>query len=231
MTKTDKRNERRGGFYWIEGKPYVSVTNVLKVIDKPALRYWFGKEVYYALAKDPSLGEKEALSAPYSKSKEAMDRGTTVHSIVEVWKQSKKHIETIPNKYKGYGQAFYSWIKDYKMEIQEHERTVFHPEFGYAGTLDMLAKNNGDTWVIDVKTGKDIYKESHLQISAYQAAIHYETKVEHPDELTRGGVLLLQEDGKYKFAEVEDCFDQFMSAKVLWEWINKDTLEKVGYEK
>lgn len=224
MTTKDKRKERRGGFYWVEDKPYVSVTNVLKILDKPALRYWFGKEVFLALAKDPSLGEKEALSAPYKTSSDAIERGTTVHSIVESWKQTKKHIKGIPIKYKGYAEAFYKWVDDYKMVIQEHEKTVVHKEFGYAGTLDMLANNNGDLWVIDVKTGKDIYKEAHLQISAYQSAINVEKLT-----ATRGGVLLLKEDGKYKFEEVEDCFKQFMAAKVLWEWVNKSTLERVGY--
>ena len=48
MTNGNNKNLRRGGFYWIDNKPYVSVTKVLEVLDKPALRYWFGKEVYYA---------------------------------------------------------------------------------------------------------------------------------------------------------------------------------------
>ncbi len=225
MANKDKRNIRRGGYYWIDDKPYISVTNILKVIDKPALRYWFGKEVFYAMAKDPTLSEKEALSAPYKTSSDAMERGTTVHSIVEAYKHSKKHIETVPEKFKGYADGFYNWIEDYKMEIQEHERTVIHKEFGYAGTLDMIALNNGDTWVIDVKTGKDIYDESHLQISAYITALEYENK----GEKYRGGVLLLQDSGKYKFAETQDFFKYFMCAKKLWEWQHRNALEKIGY--
>jgi hypothetical protein len=63
MSTTDMReSSRRGGFYWhTDGRPYISVTTVLSVIDKPALRYWFGKEVYRAMVVNPTLGEKEAL--------------------------------------------------------------------------------------------------------------------------------------------------------------------------
>ena len=67
----DQRNDRRGGFYWVDNKPYVSVTTALSVIDKPALRYWFGKQVYLAMTKDPTLNEKAALSAPYQMSDKA----------------------------------------------------------------------------------------------------------------------------------------------------------------
>ena len=117
--KLNKKDMRRGGFYWKSDpkKPYVSVTTTLSVIDKPALRYWFGKEVYYAMVQDPTLGEQEALSAPYKKSDTAKSRGTTVHSIVEAYKHTKEHIETSPEAYRGFAKAFYSWVKDNDIEI------------------------------------------------------------------------------------------------------------------
>lgn len=214
----DQRNERRGGFYWKDEKPYVSVTNVLKILDKPAIRYWFGREVYRAMVVDPTLGEQEALSAPYKVSDVAKNRGTTVHSIVEAYKATGTQIETIP-EYKGYAEAFYSWIKDYKMTILEHEKTVFDEDHKIAGTLDLLCKNNGDTWVIDVKTGKDIYDEAFLQVSAYMKM----------SGATRGGVLLLQDNGKYKFAECPDYFKYFLATKKIWEFVNRELCEKIGY--
>ena len=39
------KNDRRGGIYFLDGKPYVSVTKVLEIIDKPALKYWHGEEI------------------------------------------------------------------------------------------------------------------------------------------------------------------------------------------
>src|SRR3990167_4760092 len=107
----DKRSKKRGGFYWVDDKPYVTVTTALGIIDKGSgLMYWFGKEIYYALAKDPSLSEQAALSAPYVTRDKAAERGSIVHSMIEVWKESKKEITTAPEQYAGYANAFYSWI-------------------------------------------------------------------------------------------------------------------------
>lgn len=214
----DKRNERRGGFYWKGNVPYVSVTNVLKILDKPALRYWFGREVYRAMIVDPTLNEQEALSAPYKTTESAISRGTTVHSIVEAYKASGAQI-TPPKEFEGYASAFYKWINDYKMTITEHEKTLYDEENKLAGTMDIQAKNNGDTWVIDVKTGKDIYDEAFLQVSAYMKM----------SSSNRGGVLLLQENGNYKFAECPDYFEYFLATKKMWEFINRDLCKEVGY--
>jgi len=220
--KQNKKDERRGGFYWKGDESYVSVTTVLKILDKPALRYWFGKEVYYAMVKDPTLSEGEALSAPYKTSGKAQERGKTIHSLVEAYKKTGAVIDTVPEPLKGYANAFYAWTTDNKITDIENEKTVFNEEYLYAGTLDMLARVNGVSYLIDCKTGKDIYPESALQISAYQAAL--------PAPVEKIGVLLLKEDGKYKFEEAVPRFEIFLSVKKIWEWVNKDLIEKVGYK-
>ena len=219
--------DRRGGYYWVEGKPYISVTNILKAIDKPAIRYWFGKEVYLAMVKDPTLSEKEALSAPYQTSDKAKARGTTIHSIVEAYKKSGIQITPELEQFKGYAEAFHKWVKDNNMEITEHERTVISKTHGYAGTLDLLVKKNRETWICDVKTGKDIYQEAFLQLSAYKHALEEDSKI----KVDRMGVILLQDTGKYKFAEGEDYFEAFIATKTLWEFLNKEDLEKINYER
>src|SRR3990167_11200386 len=96
---TNKIDQRRGGLYFIDKRPYVSVTNILKILDKPALTYWYGREVYRAFAFDPTLDEKTALAAPYQKRDKAADRGSTVHSIIESYKHTKEHIKTIPDSF------------------------------------------------------------------------------------------------------------------------------------
>ena len=225
--KSSKTDMRRGGFYWKANtkKPYISVTNVLSIIDKPQLRYWFGKQVFYAMVQDPTLDEKTALSTPYQKSGEAKTRGTTVHSIVEHYKHTKEHLETIPEAYKGYATAFYNWIKDNDIEILEHERTIFSEKYQFAGTLDLLVKNrqSGKIFLIDVKTGKDIYPEAYLQLSAYKQGLEEEQQL--VDEIA---VVLLKEDGKYKFGQGEDNLLAFLAAKKLWEWKNPELMEMVA---
>jgi len=216
--------KRRGGFYWVDNKPYVSVTSVIGILDKPALRFWFGREVYRAFAADPSLDERQALSKPYELSESAKDRGSTVHSIVEAWRQSRVQVDNVPEPFRGYAQAFYSWVEDNHVVIVEHERTVVSKEHDYAGTLDLLIKLNGSKLplVADVKTGKDIYNEAWLQLSAYRNALAEQG-------IKTGGiaVILLQENGSYKFEhQKEDFLPQFLACKTIWEWQNKDTIEK-----
>jgi len=218
-------DKKRGNFYWINKAPFASVTQILKAIDKPALRYWFGKEVYYAMVKNPTLGEKEALSAPYKTSGKARERGKTIHSVVEAYKSSKTVIETIPEEFKGYVKAFYGWIEGEKIKIEEREKTVVSKKHNYAGTLDLLVLKDKSRWIIDVKTGKDIYPEAFLQLSAYKHALEEDTEI----KVDRIGVLLLQENGKHKFAEGEDNFEVFLAIKKLWEFLNKDICKKVGY--
>lgn len=227
----DKRGElRRGAFYWLDGQPFLSVTEILKVIDKPALRYWFGQEVYYAMLKDPSLKEAEALAAPYQTSKGAAARGITVHSIVEAYKASGVRMEGIPEEFQGFATAFYKWVDAMKPEIIEQERTVFDHVNRVAGTLDMYAKIGDKFFVIDIKTGKDIYAESEIQLSAYAHMLRAEGK---PVDSIAVCLLEIGDDkkptGNYKWAVRTENHSVFLSAKALYEWINREKLIKAGY--
>lgn len=222
---SDKRDTRRGGFYWVNNKPYISVTNILKVLDKPALRYWFGREVYRAMVVNPELSEQEALAAPYKTSGEAKDRGSAVHSIVEAWK-SIDEVVGLGGPYAGYARAFKEWLEDNKVSVRENEKTVVSKEHGYAGTLDLLVVLNGDRLptLVDVKTGKDLYPEVHLQMSAYKQALE-----EGGTEVQGTAALLLQEDGTYKYELGKDKFKEFMAAKLIYESNNEEMLAKYNY--
>jgi len=68
-----------------------------------------------------------------------------------------------------------------------------------------------------VKTGKDIYPEAYLQLSAYKQALS-----ESGTEVDEIAVVLLKEDGTYKFGEGESQLEVFLAAKRLWEYKNPD---------
>jgi hypothetical protein len=214
-------NKRRGGFYWVNDKPYLSVTNILRIIDKPAIQYWFGQQVYFATIKDPSIDERTALNAPYATSGSAKDRGTVIHSIIEAHKHGADRI-TPPPDLKGYTNAFYSWFDDIQPKVLDNEKTIINQEYGYAGTLDMLAEINGVPHVIDFKTSKKgiIYNEAHIQVSAYINC----------EEVRDGLIVALAEDGTYTQAKARDGFEAFKHALELYKFINEDKLRSVGYD-
>ena len=239
IAKVDNRAKRRAGFYWEDDQPFVSVTTVLGVIEKPALRYWATKQVYWAMALDPSLSEKEALAAPFRKSKNAMRRGTLVHSMVEAYKHIQEYVDTIAEPTRKYAQAFYNWVTDNNVEVLVQEKSQVSRKYCYAGTFDLLVrfKNSGRVLVVDIKTGKGIYEEVFLQLSAYKHALEEngvfaELKID-PEKVGMA-VCNLQtgEDdlptGHYQFQEGEDVFNQFLAAKYLWEYKNKASLDKIN---
>jgi len=232
MNKTDLREtHRRDGFYWKGKTPYVSVTTVIKVLDKPSLRWWFGREVYRAVILDPTMEEKEALSAPYKKSKDAQNIGTTVHSIVENYTQYGRKIESFPDHIKKYAQAFYDFVDAFNPDIVENELTVLSSKHRYAGTMDMVATIDGQPYIIDVKTGKGIYNEVELQLSAYNEALVEQGKKPH-----KLAVLLLEKGddglptGSYTFKTVKPRFKEFLACKTLWKWLNEEKIKKYGYK-
>lgn len=221
--KPSEKDKKRGGFYWKEDKPYIAVTEILKVIDKPALRYWFGQQVYLAMVKDPTLDEKTALSAPYKISDTAKNRGTTVHSIVEAYKNVGEF--EVGEEFQGYLNAFIQFLKDTNAKIIFQERAIFSEIYKYAGTCDILLEIADRRVLTDVKTGKDIYPEAFLQLSGYKQGLkEKDVKV---DDLA---VLLLNADGTYKFAYGKDKLKAFLSAKYLYEGLNEEKLKKLGYE-
>jgi hypothetical protein len=228
--RTNKKNERRGGCYWKGTKPYISVTTILSIVDKPSLRYWYGQQVYYAMVKDPTLEESRALKAPYDVSDKAKSRGTNVHSIVEAYVKNgvvvKYELEETEKQFGGYRDAFLKWVKELDITIVENEKTVFSEKYKYAGTLDILAKVNHDkeTTLIDIKTGKDIYPESALQVSAYKSALE-----EQGIKIKECAILLLMENGTYKYEICGERISGFLAAQTLYEQINYEKLSKIGY--
>lgn len=227
---TNLTDTRRGGFYWQGKTPYLSVTEILKVLDKPSLNYWAKQQIYYAMVKNPSLSEQEAMLSVYETSNKAKSRGTTVHSIVEAYKHTGQQIDTIPDDFKGYATAFYKFMNEVKPEIIEQEKTVFIDSIKVAGTLDLYMKIGDNLHLVDTKTGKNIYKEISLQLSPYAHGMRLEGK-----KVDTISALLLEtgEDkkptGNYIFRPLTEQYDEFLACKKIYEWIYREKLLKIGY--
>jgi len=220
--KNPTKEDRRGGCYFVEGKPYPSVTHILgDVLKKPAIEYWKCKQMWLTMVKEPTQSMEQAMSSMYGVSDRAKTRGTAVHSIVEAWKVNDIKIETTP-ELQPFADAFYQWLRDTNPKKLESEKTIINYKEGYAGTLDLLVEIDGQKAVVDVKTSKDgeTYRDAFLQVSAYLGAL---------SDVKRGFVLGLGENGKYTFKEVDPSIDAFLACKKIYEYLNHDELEKLGY--
>jgi len=148
-----------------------SVTSVLDIMAKPGLDQWkINKAISAALSLDRYEAEtdeeyrKRILEHSRKESKEASERGTRIHSMLEKsFKQEEKP--------EGENEAIFNSVKsllDINCGEQEwvSEVTFSEPHLGYGGMVDLIS----DEWAIDFKTkefGAD-HKQLSYESMAYQ---------------------------------------------------------------
>jgi hypothetical protein len=241
---------RRDGFYRLhidgEERRFVSVTKVLEVLSKPALITWAARSAASLVLDDPFTFDsaEKAASGIYAKRDDAASRGSTVHSALEAYihKPGELKVASIPGRFRGFVQAGVRWLHDVSPEVITAEMSCYSTEHGYAGTTDLACRIRGVVALVDFKTGKDIYREAHLQLAAYGACDLWLPKVvRHPEcngegcptcggngrikpelrqalNVERLAVVLLQDNGRYRFAEVDAPLEVFLALKRVWEW-------------
>jgi predicted RecB family nuclease len=213
-------------FYKIDGDQYPSVTTIIKCLDKPALVPWASKmqreaDALLAMTAATPRAAAELIlasgNAAYASSAKAADIGTEAHAAVEWFLKGYPEGER-PHLSEPAENCFQSWLKWWEKSglTPVGIETVVHSSIHeYAGRIDVLAEKKGKKYVIDWKTGKDIYPEAHLQNIAYRAAL---------DEMgmkTYGGAMvLLPKDGgavKVVQARKDITVDHFLSVYRAWQ--------------
>jgi hypothetical protein len=143
-----------------DGKRLPSVTTILGLINKPYLVEWAWK-----------MGTE---GIDYKKVRDnAGTVGTIAHYLVLC------HLKGLTPDLSSYSQMdidkatkvcfkkYLDWEKENKIEPILIEHPMVSEIFGYGGTIDCLAKLNGELILIDHKTAKGIYPEMFTQLSAY----------------------------------------------------------------
>ncbi len=231
---------RRGSYYYYLGEKFVSVTNVLSMLAKPALITWAGKQTAGLVLDDPKQYDtvEKAISGLYSHRDKAGERGTEAHNIAEhyanrVW---QKPDASKVDKSQGIVNAYYPCIESFfrimNPTIQHTEVNVYSKKYGYAGTADLIATIGGETWLIDYKTSKAVYPENGLQLAAYANAdfILSDDWEEESDmdsaevpipTIDKTAVVLLKPNGQFIWHPVDGDFETFLALIKVWEW-NKE---------
>jgi hypothetical protein len=122
--------------------------------------------------------------------------------------------------------SFAAWHEKEQPQLLAKEMTVFGDD--YAGTLDRIYRIDGRVWVVDFKTSQYIWESMKLQISSYSHA-HIDIKALGitEDEWASRGLAVLQvgyrmNKNRYKFTEIEDKYELFKVARIIWENENKN---------
>jgi hypothetical protein len=161
-----------------------SVTSILRILDKgDAITRW-------AVRITREGGDWEAARDT------AGTRGTSIHDALELLatEGTAPELWNFPADDRGYISALSGWWLETKPEVLQTEVIVAHPEEAFAGRFDLLCRIDGKVWLIDLKTSKRIYREAHLQVAAYAAAMEA-CGYDPPDAR---GVLRVGEDGSWE---------------------------------
>lgn len=141
------------------GQRVPGVTTILGNLAKPALISWANR-----------MGLKGIDTAKYVDDKAAI--GTLIHSMIISHLKSEK-IDTSDYSKNQIDQAengmlsFYEWEKTQKIMPEFLERPLVSEKYKFGGTFDFFGKINGQTVLMDFKTGKGIYPEFFYQLAAY----------------------------------------------------------------
>lgn len=101
---------------------------------------------------------------------------------------------------------FRQTMKEYNLKTIYTEKTLFHDEYGYAGTLDWFAEAPYQkTVLIDFKTSKKPYEKYLLQLGGYAELIHFNEGY-YPDY---GIILITNKDNCCPYPINGECLKEF----------------------
>jgi hypothetical protein len=212
----------------VTGDLVPSVTNVLSILNKPALVGWAAKQVA-TMAADmrevlPSMKHDECVDllkgAASRTSNRAGSRGTDVHEWV-AQRLLGGPPPTLTGQAHEYQAAAENWLDETKPEPITVETSMFHAL--YAGTCDAVVSMNGERWLLDFKTSSGIYGEAALQTAALSRCFlwHHEGSVIEAQPVDRVGVVRFAPNGKWEMKEVKEPeahFSAFLSLIDVWHW-------------
>lgn len=205
------------------GELVPSITNIIGVLDKPAMPRWAAKvvaEQAWTLRHTlDSLGEAEAVDvlkgAPWRKSERAADRGTTIHDYLQAAALGNP-LPVVDGEAALYRKAADDFLTTYKPVFELVEFTVFGP--GYAGTGDFIATIYDRLVVGDYKTSKGLYPEIALQLAALANADMLADGSPVPTVEGALGVLLTPKGVVVKEVDLSGAFAAFQGCLDAWRW-------------
>ena len=215
----------------VTGQTVPGCTSILDSLSKPALTRWAAKETATFAVQNvrswQDLDEQAAIDllkgAPWRQSGGAMEKGTRTHEIAEKLLLNQP-VDFVPpeiqNPVRGVAQII-EWLKP---EVLFLEASIFNMTRGYAGTTDLIAKIDGETWMIDWKTSKDVYPDMGLQLAAYghgEVILKSDGREIALPKIDKYAVAHVPKTGKASLVMIdvtEADFEAFLAALAIFEW-------------
>lgn len=241
MTNLITRNARHE--YTYQGITYPGVTGILGASDdKQGLVPWAAKQTALAAlglinSKDTdgrtaadvliaSSGEDAFVKAISNRNAwqrdEAAKIGSEIHAMAELVVTGRP-TPPMDENIRGRVLAYADWWQRSGWKLRAAEALLVNPTAGYGGTLDLLCWDAAGKCVLaDIKTGKNVYAQTALQLAAYGMAewAQVGTVVYAMPPVDRYVIIHVTTDG---VREIEVPVDQpeqsaFYAALALYEW-------------
>lgn len=221
-----------------------SITNIIDILDKPALVGWSARETAKAafrrrralmeLDEGDEAGAVEMLkNARFETTGRAAKLGDEIHATAEALARDLE-LPTYDDRAVPYLDRFLQFVKDFEPVSEGVEVTVFNRTHDYAGTFDWLVRVDGYRILIDHKTGKGVYPEVALQLAALRygevAWLRETGDVIPMPRIDACIALWLQPRGYTPFLvdASERAFEAFRGLRRAWPWVNGGNQGAVG---
>jgi hypothetical protein len=124
--------------------------------------------------------------------------GEAVHLATALDDRGQLDDETVADVVRPYLEAWRRYRREKSFTPTLIEQTVWHPQIGYAGTLDRMGTIGRVRWLVDIKTGS----ESDADLAGPQTAAYLEAARAMGHAEAQGivdrGTVHLREDGAYR---------------------------------
>ena len=165
--------------------------------------------------------------------------GSAVHSLIE--RALKGETVTYYDGMEiGVWERFLIWLDWWEEFNSEHEvkwsadfveMITYDLKLGYAGTVDLIARVDGEVEVFDWKTGNYVGDEAEIQISAYAKSVAKQLKT----DVSKGNIIHVPQKKPnkkgyrvYEVTDIETNFDDFLHTQELY--FRKHKNEKPKYK-
>jgi hypothetical protein len=196
----EERMDKEGNVLWHAfydkktGEKIISVTEALKMINKPALIPWAIKTMRERLIEQREsgayIGIPEIIDASkiyVNIRKEAADKGKLIHLWIEKYlgyriKGDHQGTPDMPEDEQVANgiMAFLKWEKEAGLKKWvASERKIYSRKHNYCGILDAKAIFKTGLSVVDFKSSNGLYNETRYQVAAYQEGDQEELGTEY----------------------------------------------------
>lgn len=170
--------------------------------------------------------------APYRDKNRKADIGSAVHARIEAAILGTPMPDP-PEELAPRMAHFEAFVRAFEPEWLLSEATVWNRTESYAGTLDWIARIGSKVVLGDTKSGRDVYPDVAVQLSAYARAefVLLPDGTEHPLPAIDGACVLHLTDEGYRLVPVhlsDDTYRTFLHAREVFRWADEHAKRVLG---